>query len=222
LIPKPITAATLEKEIHMIGCLILGTLGAFVAAKIVRHHLGWAGCHGGGHGWGRWHHQGLGPFHHFHGHHGYGRGWGQPGGAWGEDFFDGGEGEQPGRRGFRFPFGRGFVLGAILDRVQATPTQERAIRAAVDDFRAELRRAGEGEGKRTRQELAGALRKPSFDEVMLGELYARHDRSLENVRKSFVGMMAKIHDTLDEEQRARLAELVEKGPRGWRRGYGLD
>jgi hypothetical protein len=214
---------------HMIGCLILGTLGAFVVARIVRHHLGWAACHGGGYGWGRWHRDGFGPGHHFHGHHGhhghhgFGRGWGHPGGAWGEDLFDGDgdESEWPGRRGFGFRFGRGFVLGTILDRVQATPTQERTIRAAVDDFRAELRRAGEGEGKRTRQDLAAALRKPSFDEVLLGELYARHDRSLEGARKAFVGMMAKIHDTLDEEQRTRLAELVEKGPRGWRRGHGF-
>ena len=54
---KPITAATLVKETNMIGCLILGTLGALVVAKIVRHHLGWAACHGGGGyggGWGRW------------------------------------------------------------------------------------------------------------------------------------------------------------------------
>jgi len=210
----------------MIGCLILGTLGAFVVARIVRHHLGWAACHGGGYGGGRWHHHGFGPGHHFHGHHGhhaFGRGWGRPGAAWGEDLFegDGDEAEWPDRRGFGFRFGRGFFLGTILDRVQATPTQERAIRSAVDEFRAQLRRGGEGEGKQTRRDLAAALRKPSFDEVLLGELYARHDRALESVRKAFVGMMAKIHDTLDEEQRARLADLVEKGPRGWRRGYGL-
>src|SRR6185369_8547313 len=104
----------------MIGCLILGTLGAFVAAKIIRHHLGWAACHGGGHGWGRWHHHGFGPGHHFRGfggHHGFGRGWGGPGGGWGEDVSDAeADDGWAGRRGFGFPFGRGFVLSAILNR----------------------------------------------------------------------------------------------------------
>lgn len=209
----------------MIGCLILGTFGAMVVAKIVRHHLGWAACHGGGGyggyrgGWGRWHHHRM----HHHLHHGEHGGFGGPGGGWGEDFLgeDGpgwGGAREP--RGFGRGFGRGsFFLGSLLDRLRATPVQERTIRTAFDEFRAEAKRAGEGEAKRTRQDLSTALRNPSFDEVLLGELYARHDRSIENVRKAFVGLMAKVHDALDEEQRARLAELVEKGPRFWRPGF---
>jgi hypothetical protein len=202
----------------MIGCLILGTLGAMVVAKIVRHHLGWAGCHGGGGyggGWGRWHHHRL----HHHLHHGDHGGFGNHRGGWGEDFL-GPDGPDWGADREPRPFGRGsFFLGTLLDRLRATPVQERTIRAAFDEFRAETKRAGEGETKRTRQDLATALRNPSFDEVLLGELYARHDRSIEAVRKSFVGLMAKVHDALDEEQRARLAALVEKGPRFWRPGF---
>jgi hypothetical protein len=212
----------------MIGCLILGTFGALVVAKIARHHWRWAACHGGGFchdgagpggwggaggGWRRWHH--FHRAHHGHGHHAdLPRGWS-------DDFFGGDSGgDAPGWGDRREPrgFGRGFVLGAILDRVRATPVQERAVRAAFEEFRTELKRAADGEGKRTRQELAEALRKPAFDEVLLGELYARHDRSIENARKALVGFMAKVHDALDEEQRGRLAELVEKGPRFWR-GY---
>ena len=205
----------------MIGCLILGTFGAFMVAKIVRHHLGWAGCHGGGygHGGGGWHH---GPhFGHFHhGHHGdQGHYDGLPGG-WDADFAGGGEPAWTERGPRGFGFGRGFFLGAVLDRIQATPVQERTIRAAFEEFRTEAKAVADGEVKRTRQDVSAALRKPSFDEVLLGELYGRHDRSLETVRKSFVGLMAKVHDTLDEEQRARLADLVEKGPRAWRRGFG--
>ncbi len=59
----------------------------------------------------------------------------------------------------------------------------------------------------------------TFDGVLLGEQFARHDTILENGRKSFVGLVAKIHDALEPEQRERLADLVERGPRfGWMRG----
>src|SRR3954469_16635497 len=88
LVSKPITAATLEKENNMIGCLILGTFGAMVVAKMVRHHFGWAACHGGGGyggyrgGWGRWHHHRM----HHHLHHGDHGAFDGHRGGWGDDF----------------------------------------------------------------------------------------------------------------------------------------
>ncbi|HEY4188567.1 MAG TPA: hypothetical protein VGP07_26085 [Polyangia bacterium] len=203
----------------MIGCLILGTFGAMVVAKMVRHRMGW-GCHGGAFrhqfhdqgpwGGGGWH-GGGGWGHHHHG----------PGGeGWGEDLGGGGhERHGFGRHRHGFGRGRGFVVGAVLDRIGATPVQERTIRAAFEELREEAKQAGGGEVKQLRKDLATALRNPSFDEVLLGELFARHDRAIEEVRKSFVGFMAKTHDALDEEQRAHLAEMVEKGPRFWRSGF---
>jgi hypothetical protein len=56
--------------------------------------------------------------------------------------------------------------------------------------------------------------------VLFGELYARHDRAIEDLRKAFVGATAKIHDALDERQRARLADLIESGPRFGGGGFG--
>lgn len=195
----------------MIGCLILGTFGALFVAKMIRHRMGWA-CHG--------------PYgHHMHHLH-HGRwggwpgagGWGQQGYGWegaGDDHGD----THGGWRGAR-GYGRDYVISTVLDRIGATPVQERTVRAAFDELRAEARRAGGGELKELRRDIASALRRPAFDEVLLGELFARHDRALEDVRKAFVGFMAKTHDALDEEQRARLAELIEKGPRFWRGGFG--
>jgi hypothetical protein len=112
-----------------------------------------------------------------------------------------------------------FVLRFLSDRLQATPTQERALSQAVDEFMREVH-ALEDEAKKTRADLAAALRKPSFDEVLMGELYGRHDAALEKLRKAFVGLGAKVHDTLDEEQRERLADLIEQGPRFFRRRFG--
>jgi hypothetical protein len=64
----------------------------------------------------------------------------------------------------------------------------------------------------SRKDVAAALRKPTFDGVLLGELYARHDTAIEKLRKAFVGMMAKVHDALEEPQREQLAQIIERGP----------
>jgi hypothetical protein len=151
-------------------------------------------------------------------------GWG--GGGWGHGGHDDGYGGDEGQGWgggpafMRGGWGRGFIVRRLSEALDATPAQEKVIRAAAEEFQetaAKLR----GEGKRTRADLAAAFRKSSFDEVMLGELYARHDRSLEDVRKAFVGMGARIHDVLDEGQRDRLASIIEEGPRAWARsGWG--
>jgi uncharacterized membrane protein len=198
----------------MIGCLIFGGLAAMGIARAIHHRrmCAWGGgCHGRwGHGWGGWHHGG---------HPGYsgGRGWApfeddERVDLGGPSFFDG-------RMGGFAPFAgrmrKRFVVRAILEHVRATPAQERVIAGAFDDFREEMKRAGGGEGRRTRQEIVDALRRPTFDGVVLGEQFARHDTVLESARKSFVGLIAKIHDALEPEQRDRLAELIERGPRSF-------
>jgi uncharacterized membrane protein len=106
----------------------------------------------------------------------------------------------------------------LANHVQATPAQQRAIKDALGELK---QAAGKlkGEGRKTRADVAAAFRKPQFDEVMLGELYARHDRGLEELRKAFVGAGARIHDALDEEQRGRLANLIESGSGWWRRPW---
>jgi len=230
----------------MIGCLLLGTFVAMGAARLIRHRCGWGGpcgAHWRG-GFGGPYPGGMRAFHRHgwmtgpgpdcgHGPGGgYGRGYGpgdplnegEPFGASSGHEDDPGDSHgEPGWERFgRASSGRRahFILRAILGQVRATATQERVIRAAVDEFRDELKEAGGGEAKKSRQDIGGALRKPHFDEVFMGELFARQDTAIERTRKAFVGLMAKVHETLDEEQRGRLSELVEKGPRFWRRGMG--
>jgi hypothetical protein len=181
----------------MIGCVLaaVGAIGLIKAAHRYRHGCGgpWGG------GWRRHHH-----------HHGYDHGPGEFGGEFGDDDFG------PRRPG---GFGRRFVMRGIMDRLETTPAQERVIVAAVDEFH-EAAGKLRGEARRSRGDVAAAFRKPSFDEVLLGELYARHDTALEELRKAFVGVGAKVHDALDEKQRARLADLIESGPGFFRRGFG--
>jgi Spy/CpxP family protein refolding chaperone len=201
----------------MIGCLIFGSLAAMGIARAIHrhHHMAWGGgCHG------RWHHG-------WHGHRG---GWGGWGGLdEGERAEFGGFPEEGPRwggfPGFGADFAGGgrmrkrFVVRAVLEHVRATPAQERVIGAAFEEFRDEMKRVGGGEGRRSRQELVDALRRPTFDGVVLGEQFARHDTVIESARKAFVGLVAKIHDALEPEQRDRLAELIERGPRSFFGGF---
>ena|SRR5688572_3528012 len=198
----------------MIGCLIAGGLVLFALGKLYRHrrwcraggfHHGWHG--GGGWGWGGGH----GRHHGHHGHHG----------PWGGH--DGGGYEMGGGGGPSNDVwfdddvhSKRHFIRAVLARVQATPAQQRAIGDAVDVFRDDIKKLGGGELRRSRQEIADALRRPTFDGVSMGEQFARHDTVIEGSRKAFVGLVARVHDALEPEQRQQLAKLVERGPRfGW-------
>jgi hypothetical protein len=196
----------------MIGCVILGSLAAMGIARAFHHRR----FYGGGCGGGGWHHR------HWHRH-----GWG--GGPYSRDEW--GSFDRDDSAEFRSPFadadwrglggfgaggsfgGKRFFVRRILEHVRATPAQERVVSAAVEEFRDELKKNTGGEGRRTRKEIVDALRRSTFDGVLLGEQFARHDTILENGRKAFVGLVAKIHDALEPEQRERLADLLERGPR---------
>jgi hypothetical protein len=167
----------------MLGFLI-GTVclvGLIKTLRWGRHHGGGGGCgygrHGGGCGYGRhggWGRRGWeGGGYDRHGEHG--GGW-EDGGGWG---------------------GPGVFLRALFQRLDTTPGQEKVIVAAYD----ELREAGQkarGEIRASRADLARAMRSPAVDEVLFGEMFARHDTALEALRKAAVGATAKVHEALDE------------------------
>lgn len=152
---------------------------------------------GAGHGWG-------GPFGHahaFHGLHGFHGCSGRSG------------------RGPRGGFGRRTFSHWLFERLETTPGQEKVILGVLSDLwesGAKLR----AEAHRSRTDLAHVLRGAAFDETHLGELFARHDGAIEAARKDLVGAIAKVHDVLDERQRARLADLIERGGPFWTRRHG--
>jgi uncharacterized membrane protein len=171
-------------------CLALMTgFAAFVGVRIALRHGRWRH-----HGWGgRCGGYGYGRWHHHH-----------------EDLEDG-----EGRWGGWHGGGPGGFMRAVMSRIGARPEQEETIRAAVYELKDAASRL-RGEGRKTRHEIADALRKPALDEVAMGEMFARHDSELEALRKSLVGALAKIHDALDEKQRHRLADILASGPRAFR------
>jgi len=143
-----------------------------------------------------------------YGHGGYGPGgWAGPrsGGRYG------------GYYGHRRGFGRGprGMLGMLAARLEATPEQERVMRDELEQLY-EQARGLRRELRLSRDDVATAMRGESFDEEVMGESFARQDEELENLRKAFVGALARIHDVLDDRQRRRLAEgLAQAGP-PWR------
>ena len=181
----------------MLG-FVIGTLCLVGLVKTLRWGRHGGGCGYGHHrGWGR---RGWGGGFGGHGHHGdhgdFGYGGFGEGGGWG---------------------GPSVFLRMLFRRLETTPGQEKAIVAAYEEMR-EATREARGELRTTRADLAKAMRGPAIDEVLFGEMFSRHDAAMEKLRKASIGAIAKVHDALDEKQRARFADLIESGPGGFRGG----
>lgn len=151
-----------------------------------------------------------------HGGYGGGCGWssGSCGGGGYRDRDNGGHDEGWGRhdRGWD-DRGGPFWLRGLFQRLNTSPGQEKVIRDAIDELRRSARDLRD-EGRHTRSDVAKAVKSASFDETVMGELFARHDTHLEKMRKDAVGAIGKVHAVLDDRQRDILAELIERGPFG--------
>jgi len=58
------------------------------------------------------------------------------------------------------------------------------------------------------------------DETALGALFSRQDEKLREVQKAFVTALGKVNAALDEDQRKRLADMLDKEGGAFRRGFG--
>ena len=162
------------------------------------HGFGGGGCHGGG----DWHGRGWGHRSHEGWDHDGDREWGGP--PWAR---------RGGARG-------GFLLRMLSERLDATPAQEKVVAEALREIReAFMKHRGELSGSRA--DIAKAVRAEGFDEVLFGELFARQDLAIEDLRKTTMGAIGKVHEALEPEQRERLARIIEGGSfRGMGRGFG--
>jgi hypothetical protein len=114
--------------------------------------------------------------------------------------------------------GRGidFALRWLFRELDTTPGQERVLRDAshsvmekVDGFRDELERG--------RRDLGQALRAEVVSADNLGELLARCDSASIELRMALGEALAQVHEALEPDQRARLADLIERD--GFRRHF---
>jgi hypothetical protein len=189
------------------ACLI-GLIATIKRARWAAYHgygYGGGGCgpaYGGG-GWGG----GCGGHRRHHGWHGHHH---HHGGGWGGGREEGGE-----ERGFRGGFRGGpfRMFRFVSERLDLTPAQEKVVRQSMEEVR-EVFAKHRGTLKDSRHDVAKAFRASSFDAVMMGDLFGKHDAAIEDVRKAVVGSLSRVHDALDEKQRERLASLLEGGLEG--------
>lgn len=112
---------------------------------------------------------------------------------------------------FGFRSGRGrFVMNRLLARLDTTPGQEKVIREAVDTLTDEVR-AARGEFRETRADVARAVRGEALDRAAFEGVFERHDRVIDGVRRNALDAFSKVHETLDQRQRATLADIIENG-----------
>jgi hypothetical protein len=138
------------------------------------------------------------------------------------------EGGWEGERGWGGRGGRGlggrarmwrrFVMRRVFATLDTSPAQERAILAELDQLEQTARAAGEllrgGQA-----ELAQVMGSAELDEQALAAATSRIDAAAAQVRDGGVGALRAVHALLDDPQRARLAELLERKP--WWRGGGM-
>jgi Spy/CpxP family protein refolding chaperone len=123
------------------------------------------------------------------------------------------------RRGWRYGgchgrhFGRGgrFGMYRVLEELDTSPGQEKAIRAAVQDLRGSLRELRPGL-EEARRQVANALRGEPFDTGTLEASLQGQTRELGKLSSAIAVTLGKVHEALDPDQRRRLARWIELGP----------
>ena len=155
-------------------------------------------------------------WHHAHGHwrgHGHWHGHGHGHGSYG--FFRHGGSACTGRHRDRegHAFGHGaqrFFLRQAFERLGTSPGQERVILEAVEDITREASAARE-KAWRGRAEVAKALRGVELDHEVMKLLFLRQDEALDELQKTALVSLEKVHGALTPEQRRQLADLLERG-----------
>jgi hypothetical protein len=98
-------------------------------------------------------------------------------------------------------------VGALRERLRATPAQERTF----DDAVAELRRASDdvrARVEKARDDIARAVRSKTFDDAAFDDAARRIADAMDAIRSAAKRALVDVHDRLDERQRATLADLI--------------
>ena len=107
---------------------------------------------------------------------------------------------------------RQWMLRRLQRLLDTTPGQEKALDQTVEELERSWMAMGE-ELRKSRVDLAGAMRAEHPDSSVMKEGFFRQDAALEELRRSLLQGVQRIHQALQPEQRRQLAELLEYGPR---------
>jgi Spy/CpxP family protein refolding chaperone len=117
-----------------------------------------------------------------------------------------------GRYGHRHHGPRRWMMRRLFEHLDTTPGQEKVIAAALEEVERKAWAARE-ELFRSRSAFAKAMRGEHFDGATVDAAFDTQQAAVDELKKSARAGLAAIHEALTPEQRARLADLVEFGPR---------
>lgn len=113
---------------------------------------------------------------------------------------------------------RRWMVHAALGHLDASPAQERAIIGELETLEERVHGARRNL-KDARGDLAAAVRGPILDDAALGAVVGRVDAASGEVRAAMLDALRNIHGLLDDGQRTRLAEMIDRtGGGGWHGG----
>ncbi|HEY8208337.1 MAG TPA: periplasmic heavy metal sensor [Myxococcaceae bacterium] len=123
-------------------------------------------------------------------------------------------------RGFRGGWGGGqsWMLRGLSYRIGATPGQEKVLGEAFENIRNAFSKIHD-EKEKARKDFATAFKGEQFDHGPMKDAFTRHDGILEEMQRTILVELSKVHESLNPEQRKQVADLFENGF-GSGRGYG--
>lgn len=132
-------------------------------------------------------------------------------------------------RGFRGGGGpQSWMLRGLSYRIGATPGQEKVIGEAFENIRNAFSKIHDEKDK-ARRDVATAFKQETFDHGPMKDAFTRADGILEEIQRTILVELSKVHEALNPEQRKQVADLLENGfgggwrhqghGGGWRHGY---
>lgn len=120
-------------------------------------------------------------------------------------------------RGFGGP--RRWMTRRLFEYLDTTPGQEKVLAQVMDEVEKKAW-AARDQLHGGRSAFARAVQGEHFDGAAVGDAFDSQQAALEELKKTLREGMAKVHEALGPEQRRRLAELIEHGPRAMHGGHG--
>jgi len=118
--------------------------------------------------------------------------------------------------GWRGRGGGGRVLYRLLDRLDTTPGQEKAIKNALEEAGEQLAMIRQPL-EELRSDLGEAMQREAFDRAQVEMLFTRGEGRLKEARATVIEALERVHAALEPEQRKQLGKIVGRlGTRGLR------
>lgn len=108
-----------------------------------------------------------------------------------------------------------WMLSALFNRLDTTEAQENTISEAADSVRT-LAREQRGKLRGTRERLSRALTADQIEASEVRAILDEHDEGLAALKDRVTEALTRVHGVLDAEQRAELADILDKGWGGHR------